>query len=870
MRLPTLVLFTAACCATSVGGVPLHAAPSEAEESAFFESKIRPVLVDRCYACHSAEAAKAGKLKGGLQLDSRAGLLAGGDSGPAIVPKRPRESLLLDALKFDGLEMPPEGRLPEAVVADFTRWIERGAFDPRDAAPATVRRGLSLDEGRRFWSFRPIVAHAPPEVRNAAWPLTPIDRFILAAQEAAGLTPVADAEPRTLIRRLYFDLIGLPPSPEEVEEFVAACRTAGERSTVSRSTAARTKSNSVDEPDASDPYVALVDRLLASPHFGERWGRHWLDAARFAESNGKDRNMVWHHAWRYRDWVIDAFNCDLPYDEFVRDQIAGDLRGGATVEERDRRRTAVGFLALGPKALAETKRDLFRMDLIDEQLDVVGKSMLGLSIACARCHDHKFDPIPTSDYYALAGILRSTDALYGDGPRGIKGLHDSGWAVLGEPAAEVVAAANEHAERLKLKTQERNDGRSSRYRIVRRRADSKLQLAKPGADVAAIEAEMKLQDEQIAEWDAKIKLLEEEVKRLETEFPPQPLRAMSARDAEKPTDVAIHVRGDVQNLGDRVPRGVLQVVDAVAVRPIAAGESGRLQWADWLADRAHPLTPRVAVNRIWLHLFGRGLVSTPEDFGVNGARPSHPELLDYLAARFTADGWSTKRLLRTLVLSRTYRLSSVVDRRNQELDPDDVRLWRHAPRRWEAEAYRDAVLSVAGRLDLQPPSRSYLGDLPLYEYPEFVSTKVVQPEALEHSRRSIYLSIIRGNLPETLRLFDMADPSVSTAQRDETIVPAQASFLMNSTWLIAQAEALADRLAHDVGNVSDVGSVESVDAARLDRLYALALGRRPTETERRRAAEFISRAAATDAARRAAWVSLCQALLACTEFRYSL
>lgn len=609
-------------------------------------------------------------------------------------------------------------------------------------------------------------------------------------------------------------------------------------------------------------YEKLVDKLLASPHFGERWGRHWLDAARYAESNGKDRNMVWHHAWRYRDWVIDAVNRDLPYNEFVRDQIAGDLRGGDTADERFARQTAVGFLALGPKALAELKVDVFRMDLIDEQLDVLGKSILGLSIACARCHDHKFDPIPTADYYALAGIFGSTQPLYGVGPRGIKTLHDSDWAVVGAASDDLIAAAREHHEALKKRVQERNDARSSRYRVVRNRSDAKLRLTKPGADKAALEADLAKMDEVIADWDVKIKRLEEEVKQLEADYPPQPPLAMSAREAAKPADVRIHIRGDVTNLGDRVPRGMLQVVATSESRPIAQRESGRLQLAEWLVDPANPLTPRVAVNRVWLHLFGRGLVATPDDFGVNGSRPSHPELLDDLAARFVADGWSTKRLIREIVLSHTYRLSAATSTANEKLDPDNVLLWRHAPRRWEAEVFRDAVLAVAGRLETSRPARSFVGDLPLFQSPEFNSQTVVKPEQLEHRRRSVYLSIIRGNLPESLKLFDVADPNVATARRDETIVPAQASYLMNSPWMIEQAGHLADRLAAEAG---------SDDAARLERLYRLTMARKPTEAERRDMLEFLHGASSVDDhARREAWLTVCQTVLASTEFRYSL
>jgi hypothetical protein len=364
----------------------------------------------------------------------------------------------------------------------------------------------------------------------------------------------------------------------------------------------------------------------------------------------------------------------------------------------------------------------------------------------------------------------------------------------------------------------------------------------------------------IADWDLKVKALEDEVRGLEVDYPSQPELAMSARETAKPGDVAIHIRGDVKNLGDKAPRGMLQVVATSQSRPITRTQSGRLQLADWLVDPANPLTPRVAVNRAWQQLFGRGLVSTPDDFGVNGARPSHPELLDDLAARFVADGWSVKRLIREIVLSRTYGLASSSTAANHQRDPDNVWLWRHTPRRRSAEAFRDAVLAVAGRLDAARPSRSVVGDLPPFATPEFNSQFALKPDQLEHRHRSVYLPIVRGNLPESLRLFDFADPSMSTARRDETIVPAQASFLLNAPWMIEQAGHLADRVAAEAG---------SDDRARLDRLYQLAHGRLPTNDEHRRTRDFLAAASADEAARRESWISVCQAVLSSSEFRYS-
>ena len=635
---------------------------------------------------------------------------------------------------------------------------------------------LTLENAASFWSFQPVKSVPAPAVKDTAWPVSAVDRFVLAKLEEQRLRPVAVAEPRVLMRRLHLDLLGLPPKPEEVEAFVADWPTGNDRASL------QTRNAKLE---------ALTDRLLASPHFGERWGRHWLDLARFAESNGKDRNMTWHHAWRYRDWVIGAFNRDLPYDQFIREQIAGDLLPGAG-PERDARLVATGFLALGPKAFEERKRELFRMDMIDEQIEVIGRAFLGLSLACARCHDHKFDPVPTRDYYALAGILRSTVPLYGRGPMGIKCLHDSELQAIGADAATLGPPAAAHLQELAARVQERNDARSSRYRVVRNVADAKTQLKKPGADVAKLEGDITQMEAVIKDWDVKVKTLEATVANLETNFPPQPAFAMAARDAATPEDSKIHIRGTIENLGEVVPRGLPQAISVPGLAPIAAGESGRRQLADWLAHPANPLTARVAVNRVWQHLFGRGLVTTPDDFGLNGARPSHPELLDHLAAQFVADGWSMKKLISSLVLSRVYQLGSAVDMANLERDPENVLLWRKRPRALEAEVFHDAVLVVSGQIDARPRVGSLAADLPPFTAHELFSFK---PQLVEtqmvHSHRAVYLPVVRGVLPEVLKLFDFAEPSMALGARDETVVPAQASFLMNNPWVLAQARHLA-------------------------------------------------------------------------------
>ena len=818
-----------------------------AEAMAFFEKKIRPVLVKHCYECHSGKAAAAGELGGGLQLDNRAGIRRGGDSGAAVVPGKPGQSLLLAALRHErGLEMPPEGDpLPNAVIADFEKWIADGAADPRDGKP--VAAGVDFEAARKHWSLQPVAAPELTTISDKGWPQRNLDHFVLSRLESEELRPVGDAPKRVLLRRLFFDLIGLPPTPEELSWFEAA---------------------TIED---------VVDELLASPHFGERWGRHWLDIARYAESNGRARNMAWHHAWRYRDWVIDAFNSDLPYDEFLTQQIAGDLLPSENPEQRDRKMIATGFLALGPKSLEERKRELFRMDVIDEQIDVICRGVLGLSAACARCHDHKFDPVPTADYYALAGILRSTDTLYGIGPMGIKGVNDAELAVIGPDADKLAGPAAEHLTAVQDKTQERSTARSDRYRVVRNVADRKRQLEKPGADKSALEAEISKMDAEIADWDERIKALDAELEELVKNPPPQPLFAMGAREAEQVEDCRIRIRGEPENYGDPVPRGVLRMIEISDLPGISTRESGRLQLARWLASHENPLTARVFVNRVWLHLFGRGLVTTPDDFGVTGAKPSHPELLDHLASRFMQSGWSIKQLIREIVLSRTYQLASTPSAAGLKRDPDNVLLWRMPVRRLEVEPFRDALLAVSGKLDRDRPEGSVIQQIGVFSDYEFNFKVKLTSEMAASSYRSVYQPIVRGSLPEILQLFDFADPNALIGQRDQTTVPSQALFLMNSSTMIGFALATADRLLADE---------QLDDAGRLEFLYQLAFARKPTAEERDRVSEYLQGTVDSDTvegrseeipdsetttparSRREAWAGVCQAVLASSEFRH--
>ncbi len=901
---------------------------------AFFETKIRPVLVKQCYSCHSAAAAKQNQLMAGLALDTREGLLKGGESGPSLVPGEPGASLLLRTLHHAGKapKMPPAGKLPAPVIADFEQWIKMGAPDPRTGATVAVKKGMTVEEGRKFWSFRPPTVPRLPAVRDTAWPRGTIDRFVLARLEQQKLRPVREADLRSLIRRVTFDLIGIPPTPEEVEQFLKECAPRGETHTgklarltepgtegrrqkaegsglgtrkpagprvettrltnpsppsrtgnpgpgpaptrnAERGTRNFNHPGGGGAPNLDRAYERVVDRLLGSKHFGERWGRHWLDAARYADSNGRDRNIFWYHAWRYRNYVIDSFNADKPYDHFIREQIAGDLLPAGSPSQRDEQRIATGFLAMGPKSFEELKPEVFRMDMIDEQIDVIGRSVLGLSIACARCHDHKFDPIPTKDYYALAGILRSTETLYGYGPRGIKAtaFHHTELQPLGPDAERLTEPAREYYRKLQAQNLAFNTARSDRYRVVRRVADAKNQLQKPGADQAALQQSIVQMEAEIRDWDARIKKLQDELNALIDSPPAEPAWAMGVRERAMPENCRVHVRGETTNLGNEVPRGTLQVISlSGAASPDPAG-SGRLQLAEWLTHPRNPLTARVFVNRVWLHLFGRGLVSTPDDFGVTGSPPSHPELLDYLASSFV-DHWSLKRLIREIVLSRTYRLATDAVPANLEKDPDNIYLWRMSPRRLDAEVFRDAIMAVSGQLDPNPPERPFLARFHPRREDEYRTFQpVILPPQIEHPHRSVYLPVIRGVLPEIYSLFDFASPERPVAQREESTVPSQALYLMNSPWVIAQARHTAERL---------LGDSSLTDGDRVRLLYRLAFSRDPNAGETARAQEYLNAPESLLAdpkqkipptpedLRKERWTSLCQAVFASGEFRY--
>ncbi|MCH8044512.1 MAG: DUF1553 domain-containing protein [Planctomycetes bacterium] len=926
----------------------------------FFEKKIRPVLVKHCYECH---AAGAKKLRGGLRVDSREGLLAGGESGPAVVPRDVEESLLISALRHDEFEMPPKGKLSASVIADFEQWIRDGAVDPRrDVAKATKAKAIDIEAGRAHWAYQPIKAPAVPQVKNTSWPAGDVDRFILAKLEAKSLKPGAGAAKIVLVRRIYFDLIGLPPTPAQIDAFVR------------------------DESPLA--YERLVDRLLASPRFGERWGRHWLDVVRFAESLTL-RGFVFKQSWRYRDYVIESFNNDRPFDRFLTEQLAGDLLKSSSVKERRRNLIATTFLTLGNTNLEDQDKQQLEMDFVDEQLDVIGRGLLAQTITCARCHDHKFDPIPTRDYYALAGILKSVKALQHanvskwvevplptDGeakrkldvhqqtiarltgriaelkkqlggaaknasPRSptIVAVKDLPGIVVDDAAARKVGEwTNSQSNKQYVGLGYTHDGakgkgektisflpklpRDGRYEVRFAYSHGTNRAAKVPVTVFSADGEKTiLVDERKAPpiaglfislgtfrfevagqsfvmvsnentsrhviADAVQFLPVDEVSKLapkktakkkptvvakpENKNPmdklaakkelaavqaelakhrkaaPRRQMAMSVLEIGSGKDLKIHIRGSIKNLGDVVPRGVLQVATYGNAPKMPTDSSGRLELAQWIVDPHNPLTARVMVNRVWHWLIGAGLVRTVDNFGTTGEPPSHAELLDHLTSQFIKEGWSIKRLIRTMVLSRTYRLSSAG---GVGKDDPENRLLSHANRRrMDAESLRDAMLSAAGTLKLRMGGPSFPANL-------------ASDYGFKHnqSRRSVYAPVFRNSLPELFEVFDFANPSMVTGRRNVSTVATQALFLMNHPFVRTQAQFTAERLLDETRNS---------EKSRIDSAYRLTLGRPPSSAEMALSEKFLQSVTNdTEEARSEAWTQLVQSLFSTIDFRY--
>ena len=806
----------------------------------FFEKNVRPVFVSHCFGCHSANATK---VRGGLRMDSFAALLAGGDSGPAIVPGDANASLLVKAIRYTDpdTEMPPKGKLADAEIKAIEQWVAMGAPHPDavagPAVPQQPASGIDLERGRTWWAYVVPERGAPPTVRNAAWVSSPIDQFILARVEEAGLKPAPDADKETLVRRVTFDLTGLPPTPEEVDAF--------------------------RKDTSPDAYTRLVDRLLASPRFGEHWGRRWLDVARYAESSGKESNIVYPHAWRYRDYVIGAFNEDKPYDVFLREQLAGDLLPSTNPDEQAERMIATGYLAIGTKGHNTRGEPQFRADLVDEQIDSIGQGLLATTIACARCHDHKFDPIPQRDYYAMAGIFHSTDTHYGT-YRTPGNDHPS--TLLEIPAGAKVPNGPTMPGPIRAAAEQQLERAESDMKDLAGLRQKARQARMPGSGVK-LTAQEQQQLVRARSADGRAEASADQLVRFGPDGRATSANrlAMGASDAAKPTDTRILARGELSTPGQPVPRGFLQVLAAPGDRPIRSG-SGRRELADWIASETNPLTARVRVNRVWLNLFGKGIVPTPDNFGASGVRPTNQPLLDWLAVDFMEGGWSTKRLVRELVLSHAYRMSAKADPKALEVDPDNALLWRMPRRRLPAESIRDAMLMASGQLDLTPPVGSPVAFL------EGADRNPVVDRALagEALCRSVYLPVLRDRVDEMLDIFDFAEPAYVTGDRDETSVPTQALFMMNSPRVIGAAEAMATRV---------LGERQS-EADRIARAFQLTVGRKPSQAEvvavRAFFGDFAGKQTGTSGRtakaqekgqERAMWAAFCQALMQGAEFR---
>jgi len=694
-----LVVLAAAVGCWSLNLKNAQGEPNPAQTE-FFETHIRPVLVNNCYKCHSQQAEK---IKAGLLLDTREGLLRGGESGTVVVPGDPEKSLLIKAVRYTDadLQMPPKRQLSDAEIADLVAWVKMGAPDPR-AAPEAQKAWANASQ--KHWAWQPVRKPAVPEVKDAGWVKTPVDNFILAKLEEKDLKPNPPADKRTLIRRASFDLIGLPPTTEEVDNFL--------------------------KDDSPDAFAKVVDRLLASPHYGERWGRHWLDVARYSDTKGQIRRQRederYPFAWTYRDYVIRSFNDDKPYNVFVIEQLAAD-KLPATVRNPTNL-TALGFLTVGDKFMG------MQNDVVNDRIDVVTKGFLGLTVTCARCHDHKFDPIPTKDYYSLFGIFSSCVE-----PEV-------------EPVISKIPSSPEYGDYYKkrMDLEHEKENIQATLRAMRGKREPavvrKLQQAFRENAVA--------------------------ITKLELTHPAAPTRAMAVEDLRKPHDSPVFIRGEAGNKGPVVPRRFLEVLSGPQ-RPAFTNGSGRLELAHAIVNKNDPMVARVMINRIWQHHFGQGFVPTPDDLGTRSEPPSHPELLDYLASRFVEEGWSIKKIHRLLMLSSVYQQSSANNPRFAQIEPNNRLLWRADIRRLEFEALRDSLLAIGGDLD---------------------ETMYGRPVDLEKepfsTRRTIYGFIDRSDVADVLVNFDVANPDLPTGQRHETTVPQQALFLMNSPLVVEQAKRL--------------------------------------------------------------------------------
>ena len=915
-----------------------------ADPAEFFEKKVRPIFAENCQGCHDSELKT-----GGLDLSTPEGFANGSRNGPIVSHDNPENSRLLRVVSYEEkLKMPPRMKLGDPEIAALREWVIAGApwpgFEVTPSANVAEHQAETEDpvfteEQKKFWAFQPVNDPAPPEVQTESWIQSPIDRFVLARLEQKGLAPASPADKLTLLRRATFDLTGLPPTEEEIAEFVAD-----------------------DSPQA---FERIVGRMLGSPRYGERWGRHWLDVARYADSSGNDEDHRYPHAWRYRDYVIAAFNEDMPYDQFVREQIAGDLLPSDNPDGVNRRGiVATGFLALGPKAIAQQDKDKMLYDVYDEQMDVVTKAFMGLTVTCARCHDHKFDPILTKDYYSLVGIFASTKSF-----RLPRSFVSKPWVTplgpeeeyqrylqhrddIAAKKFEIVDTVSEHVGR----HNRRLVGKLANYMLAARGVyhngstlgdvageeqldrdvldrwvsylrpqtnDARVHLAdwhsapEETLPEAALAYQVRFEElacewqETMRSWRKAVKKavkrknmpppdrpefdpeedpffydinfselgpfalskeqqdavipapigavvagLRQELKLLEETLPAEPDLASSVAEGEV-VQQKVFIRGDHHNPGEAVSRGFPKILDGRDQPPITEG-SGRLALAEWLARDDHPLTARVMVNRIWQWHFGEGLVRSPNNYGKLGARPTHPDLLDYLAKRFIEGGWSFKRMHRLIMLSSTYQMGSEAAADSLREDLENKLLTRFKRRRLNVEAIRDSLLAMDGSLDLEMGGTLQFG---IGTDRENSNDRLsLNPEKVD--RRLVYLPLRRANLPTLLNLFDFGDATTTLGKRSGTNVAPQALFMMNSDFVATRARNLAQTLLDD----SAPGN-----AQRLERAYLITLNRRPESYEVESGLAYLDRFGTTPSNPMEdldAWQSLCRVLMGSNEFIY--
>jgi hypothetical protein len=768
--------------------------------SDFFEAKVRPVLAAHCYKCHTAAR------KGGLRLSSRASLLKGGKSGPAIVPGDPKKSLLIQVIsrKHQRLKMPPKQPLAPRDVIALTRWVREGAVWPEETAEAAD--GKITQEQRDFWSFQPVKRPTVPRATDDRWNGNPVDAFVFSKLRAHQLTPGRPAEKRALIRRTTYDLTGLPATTSEVDSFL--------------------------DDKSPGAFERVIDRLLAMRQYGERWGRHWLDIVRYADTAGDAGDYPVPEAYKYRNYVIDAFNSDKPYNEFIREQIAGDLLPFANEHERWEQIIATGYIAIS-RRIGVSPQNLKHIT-IENTIDNLGKTFLGLTLGCARCHDHKFDPIPTDDYYALYGIFESSVYPHA-GAEHQPYRQDFVYRVGNKRADEILRPFREE-----LAVWDRKE----RDKFAEYRSSQQRKPDDPSRTREVI-------------WQELLELREQR-RPFAERFPPLEIAyAIQEGDAH---DARVHEAGDPRDPGRLVRRGFLQILGR---RPLQDGHegSGRRELAEWVTEEHNPLTARVAVNRIWHHHFGRGLVKTTSDFGLRGTPPTHPELLDFLASYFIEHGWSFKQMHRLIVLSQTYQLASTDVPDNSAIDPENDLLWRANRRRLDAEQIRDSLLTFSGRLDPTPGGRHPFGHRLTYFYRQH------EPFAAEFPtrKRSVYIMQQRIQKNPYLDLFDGPDGNRPLPTRNATTTTLQALFLMNSKFIHQQAEVIAERLLDETHNTP----------SRVDWAYRTIFGRPPNADETARATKFLQTAGkqlaqARDKEQRQqlAWAGYIRGMISSNEFMF--